>query len=130
MEPMPMVQRKFVVARIVEDTNATNQETIAHKSNNAREMGKQSYQHVMDDVDDSTVNDLALNVDHIFDAMNVMHSTLIVGGGFPFTDHVHGKASHMKIQSSMKPGPHTTRNNPLDGTRFHDTFCRPYGCVS
>ncbi|GJZ17780.1 retrovirus-related pol polyprotein from transposon TNT 1-94 [Tanacetum coccineum] len=63
------------------------------------------------DVDDTPRMMLALNVDHSFEAMNEMHSTLMVDGVPHFTTMFHEvkHSPHLKIQSTMKPGHHKTR---------------------
>ncbi|GKF66398.1 retrovirus-related pol polyprotein from transposon TNT 1-94 [Tanacetum coccineum] len=61
---------------------------------------------VDDDVDDSTENDLALNVDHIFEADECDAFDFDVDEG-PTSQTT--LASHLKIQFTMKPGHHMTR---------------------
>ncbi|GJY60304.1 hypothetical protein Tco_0460961, partial [Tanacetum coccineum] len=64
---------------------------------------------VDDDVDDSTENDLALNVDHIFEADMICDAFDLMLMRVPLTNIFMQILSHLKIQSTMKPGHHMTR---------------------
>ncbi|GJV95147.1 retrovirus-related pol polyprotein from transposon TNT 1-94 [Tanacetum coccineum] len=78
-----------------------------------------------------SMNDLALNVDHILkpDDCDAFNSLLMLEWRSPLHRPCSWQASHLKTQSTMKPGPHTTPNNPFESLNVIDRSREPYSAL-